>query len=129
MSTKEHLLNLVKKYQQLINTPSKELFDEVFAHNNCCTEIAITDHYKNRESIYDDFIIGRLQNKFNRIELIADEITINEISDHLAIVIFKYHTDCNLRENNAAFGIAGLETQVMIKENDTWRILHVHYSK
>ena len=82
-----------------------------------------------KETVYNDFIIGRLQNKFNRIELIADEITINEISDHLAIVIFKYHTDCNLRENNAAFGIAGLETQVMIKENDTWHILHVHYSK
>lgn len=129
MNTKEELLNLVKKYQQLINTPSKKLFNEVFAQHGCCSEIAVIDYYKNRDSIYDNFIIGRLQNRFSRIELIADEITINEISDNLAIVIFKYHTDCNLRENGDKFGITGLETQVMIKENSEWRILHVHYSK
>ena len=129
MNVNNQILELVKKYQSLVNNPSHELFDEVFAKNNFCTEIAITDHYKNREEIYDDFIIGRLQNRFSRIELIADEITINEISDELVIVIFKYHTDCDLRETGEPAGISGLETQVIIKENGKWRILHVHYSK
>lgn len=129
MNNEKQLLNLVKKYQLLINKPSKELFDEVFAHNSYCTEIAITDYYQGSENVYNNFIIGRLHNRFSQIELIADEIIINEISDKLAITIFKYHTDCILRENGTSTGISGLETQVMIKENDEWRILHVHYSK
>jgi len=129
LNTKNQILELVAKYQDLVHNPSKELFNEVFAQNSFCTEIAITDHYKNRTSIYEDFIIGRLQNRFSRIELIADEITINEISDELVIVVFKYHTDCDLRETGEHTGISGLETQVIVKENNEWRILHVHYSK
>lgn len=129
MNNKNEILELVAKYQKLANTQSRELFEEVFAHNEHCNEIAIVNHFTDRESIYNDFFIGRLQASYSRIELIADEIIVNEISDELAIVIFKYHTDCNLRETGEPFGIAGLETQVMIKEEGQWRILHVHYSK
>lgn len=129
MTTQEQIKELIKKYQRLINNPSHELFDEIFAKNAFCTEIAIIDCYEGRESVYDNFIIGRLQKRFARIELIADSVTVNEISDDLAIAIFKYHTDCNLREDGSPFGIAGIETQVYIKENGEWKLLHVHYSK
>ena len=126
---KQPILDLVAKYQKLVNTQSRELFDEVFANHELCNMISITNHFPNREAVYNDFLIGRIQARFSRIELIADEIIVNEISDDLAIVVFKYHTDCDLRENGQPHSIEGLETQVIVKQEGEWKILHVHYSK
>lgn len=129
MENKNQILELVSKYQSLVHTQSKEMFDEVFAQNEHCNLVAITAHFTDRESIYNDFLLGRIGKNYSRIDLIADEITVNEISDELAIVIFKYHTDCDLRETGEPFGFAGIESQIMVKEDGQWRILHVHYSK
>jgi len=51
------------------------------------------------------------------------------ISNQLAIVIFRYHTKFIKRDTGEEYGIAGLETQVTVKENNVWRLLHIHYSK
>lgn len=51
------------------------------------------------------------------------------INDSLAIVVFQYHSECIKRDTLAEYGIEGLETQVIIKEDDEWKLLHIHYSK
>ena len=129
MKTQEQLLDLVAKYQKMVNQPSRELFDEVFSYTHPCNLIAITNRFESRERIYNDFLMGALKKAYSRIELIADEISVNVVSEELAIVIFWYHTDCDLRESGEPFGFSGIETQVMIKENGQWRIIHIHYSK
>ena len=53
---------------------------------------------------------------------------VNQINDDLAVVVFRYHTECILRENGEPFGIQGLETQVIVKEDGVWKLCHVHYS-
>ena len=129
MSNKKSVLEVVEKYKQLVNTQDRALFDEVFSMNDNCNMIAITRHFQGRESIYHDFLIGAIQKNYSFIELISDAIDIYEINDELINVVFKYHTDCIKRDTNGSYGISGLETQVMIKENGEWKILHIHYSK
>lgn len=51
------------------------------------------------------------------------------IDDNKAIVVFKYHTECICRETHEPYGIQGLETQIVIKENNQWKLMHIHYSK
>ena len=123
------IIDLVKKYQRLISQPSEALFDEVFSCSHPCSLIAVSKCFETREHIYSDFILGGLQKAYSRIALISDDITVRPISEELAIVVFQYHTDCDLRETGEPFGISGLETQVVIKENGQWRIVHIHYSK
>ena len=123
------IVELVNKYKLLVNTQSRALFEEVFASSNQCQLIAVSHHFMNRESIYNDFLMGAIRNSYSRIELISDDLVINQISDTLATVVFKYHTDCDLRETGEFYSISGLETQVLIKENNGWKILHIHYSK
>ena len=129
METRKQLLDLVAKYQKLVTQPSRELFDEVFSYAHPCNLIAITNRFESRERIYNDFLMGALKKAYSRIELIADEISVNVISEELAIVIFWYHTECDLRESGEPFGFSGIETQVMINEKGQWRIIHIHYSK
>ena len=82
------------------------------------------------DSIYKEFVIDLIQKFYTKIELIKDEEPkINFIDNEHAVIIFKYHTDCILRENGEKFGINGVETQVLIKEDGNWRIVHIHYSK
>ena len=129
MLNKEEILELLEKYKKLVNTQDRELFDEVFVKNNQCNLIAITKHFNGRESIYNDFLLGGIQKNYSFIELVSDQIEVYEINEHLVNVVFKYHTNCLLRETNEPFGIQGLETQVIVKENGKWKIQHIHYSK
>lgn len=47
----------------------------------------------------------------------------------MAIVVFEYQTQCIKRDTHEPYGIQGLETQVIVKENQQWKQQHVHYSK
>lgn len=129
MAKKTEILDLVAKYQQLIHDQSRELFEEVFSKDENCNLISIVTQFQGRESIFNDFIIGGIQKAYSKIDLIADEINVYEINETLATVVFKYHTECIRRDSGEPFGFAGVETQVMIKEEGNWKILHVHYSK
>ena len=129
MLIKDEVLELLEKYKKLVNTQDRELFDEVFVNNDQCNLIAITRHFRGRESIYNDFLLGGIQKNYRFIELISDEVDVYEINDQLVNIVFKYHTDSVLRKTNEPFGFEGLETQVMVKEEGKWKIQHVHYSK
>ena len=75
------------------------------------------------------FLIGGIQAAYYQIRLITETMEVHEVSDALATVVFRYHTECIRRENGAPYGIQGPETQVYIKQDGDWKLLHVHYSK
>ena len=52
------------------------------------------------DSIYKDFVIDLIQKTYTKIALIKDEeLQINFIDEKNSVIIFKYHTDCIMREN------------------------------
>lgn len=121
--------DVVRKYTELVNQPSQELFNDIFAQNCEVSLISITNVFQGREAVYDDFLIGGIQKAYSSIILVNDGLSVNVINSDLAVVIFKYHTECVRRETNEEYGIQGLETQVLLKEDGKWKIAHVHYSK
>ncbi len=121
--------NVVRKYQDVIHTQNEEDFRSLWANNEYCTMISIRDQYVGIDSIYHDFLIGKIQKAYSDIELIADSIEIHPINEELVIVAFAYHTVCIRRETGEPYGIEGLETQVIVLEDGQWKLLHVHYSK
>ena len=125
----ENLKSHVKKYCELIHSQNEKDFKELWCKNKECMLISIGKIFKGIDSIYKDFLIDLIQNSYSRIDLIPDDIDVNINSDDLAIIIFKYHTDCILRKNGEKFGIKGVETQIFIKEENLWKLKHIHYSK
>ena len=91
--------------------------------------ISITDQFTGTDAIYQDFLIGGIQKCYESIDLVVENIDIRMIDDNKAIVVFKYHTECICRETHEPYGIQGLETQIVIKENNQWKLMHIHYSK
>lgn len=125
----QEILNVVEKYQELVKTQSRTIYDALFTKKSEPTLISITNTFTGFESIYQDFLVGAIQKAYSSIELINDGITVNPVNEELVIVVFKYHTKCIRRDTNEFYGIQGLETQVLIKEDGEWKILHIHYSK
>ena len=125
----EQIKELINKYCLAVKTQDKDIVDKIFSKNKKCNLISIATVFEGVDSIYENSL-GLIKKMYSKIELIKDEeLKINFISDTTAIIIFKYHTDCILRENGEKFGISGVETQLVIKEEGDWKIVHIHYSK
>ena len=127
---KEAIKELINKYCKAVNTQEKNDVYSIFSKVQKCNLISVGTIFEGLDSIYQNFLIDLIRKFYTKIELIKDEeLKINFINENTAIVIFKYHTDCLLRENGEKFGIKGVETQVVVKEEGEWKITHIHYSK
>lgn len=129
INMEKEIIELVNKYVEAVHTQNKEDFYDLWSKNHECRLISIAKEFIGVDSIYNDFLIGLIQGHYSCINLINDGMSINMINDSLAIVVFEYHTECIMRETNEKYGIEGIETQVMMKENDKWKLVHLHYSK
>lgn len=129
MDNHQAILDVVKHYQDAIHTQNREDFIKLWSHKVQGQLISITHLFQGVENIADDFLCDRIHTAYSKIDLIADHIEINQVSEDLAIVVFSYHTDCIKRDTNEPYGFPGLETQVLIKEEGLWKLVHVHYSK
>ena len=125
-----NITETVDKYCLAIQTQNKNDFRSLFSQKQQCTLISVGTVFQGLNTIYEDFVLNGIQKAYSKIELIKDEdLKINFINEETAIVIFKYHTECILRESGELYGIKGVETQVLVKEEGKWKIVHIHYSK
>ena len=125
----EKITKLVNDYAQAIHEQDKEKFCALWIDDGNDVLISITHTYTGVESIYQDFLIGGIQAKYSDIVLVVEDIQIKSLTDATAIVIFSYHTECTVRDSGEAYGIQGIETQVVVKDGDEWKLRHVHYSR
>lgn len=123
------ITKLVNDYAQAIHDQDREKFCSLWVNDGNDVLISITETFSGLESIFQDFLIGKIQARYSDIRLITEDIQIKPLSGDMAVVIFSYRTECRLRENGDTYGIQGLETQVVVKEGDDWKLRHVHYSK
>lgn len=124
----EEILNSVRKYREVVRTQDKQLYDSLFSDRRHCRLISGGNLYEGKESIYADFLIGGIRQAYSAIELVSEDVEITELGGDTAVVTFRYHTECVRRENGEPYGIRGVETQVLVREEGTWKIMHVHYS-
>jgi hypothetical protein len=118
----------VHAYCKAIHTQQADDFFPLWAEDVETVLIAPGGMYIGTEQIFRDFVTGSIQRAFERIDLIADEITCRSVTDDAVSVVFAYHTECIRRENGEPFGIAGLETQMWVRRGSNWKLAHVHYS-
>mgnify|MGYP002732889417 CR=1 FL=1 len=129
MESEREILSVVRAYQESIHSQDREAFCALWARKSECSLISITNAFIGVESIYQDFLIDGIRKAYSSIDLIAEDIAVRVVNDGLALVIFQYHTQCLRRETGEPHGIAGVETQVLVREEGRWKLLHVHYSK
>ena len=122
--------NVIKKkvldYCEAVEKQDQNAFRELFDKD--ATLISISTLYDGIDAIATDFL-GGIQKAYQTIRLIPENIDIRLQDNGTAIVVFQYHTECIRREDGSEYGIAGMETQIFISKDDSWKLKHIHYSK
>lgn len=116
----------VEKYIEQIHDQEEEQFRDLFTSD--AVLISGTHLFSGIDEIYSDFVRKRLHEKFREITLVKEDLKVRKITEDVAVVVFQYHTECILRENGNPYGIAGIETQVLRKQKEDWKIVHIQYS-
>lgn len=120
---------VVRAYAKAIHTQDEDDFRGLWSRQALCTLISVGKLYRGIDAIVDDFLIGAIHRLYSSIELVVDSIEVNLVDEAHATVIFGYRTECVRRETGEPYGIQGLETQNFVREDGSWRLQHVHYSK
>ena len=122
--------NVIRKkvlaYCEAVEKQDQNAFRELFDRD--ATLISISTLFDGIDAIANNFL-GAIQKAYQTIRLIPEEIDIRLRENDMAVVIFQYHTECIRREDGSEYGIAGMETQIFIRKDDDWKLIHVHYSK
>ena len=116
----------VLAYCEAVEKQDQKAFRELFDRD--ATLISISTLFDGIDAIANNFL-DAIQKAYQTIRLIPEDIDIRLRENDMAVVIFQYHTECIRRENGSEYGIAGMETQVYIRKDEDWKLIHVHYSK
>lgn len=119
----------IAAYCHAVHTQEAEDFLPLLAGGNENVLISPGGCYVGSEAIHRDFLIGVIRRLYTKIDLIADSIDLRPVNEDTIVAVFAYHTECIRRDDGSDFGIAGLETQVWVRQQAGWRLTHVHYSK
>ena len=123
---KDHIRDKVLAYCEAVEKQDQNAFRELFCSD--ATLISISTLYDGIDEIAGTFL-GKIKDVYQSIRLIPEEIAVSFRDEKMAIVIFKYHTECIRRDDGSEYGISGLETQVFLRKENGWKITHLHYSK
>ena len=118
---------LIQRYADAVHTQDEKEFKSLWTLEETNIEISGTTLFNGIESIYQDFLIDMIQKKYSSIYLINDGLQAYLLTDDVAVAVFKYHTECIIRESGKSHRIAGLETQVLKKTSEGWKIAHIQY--
>lgn len=124
----EEIKQLVYNYAKAVHSQNEEEFKALWSSKENIL-ISFANQFNGTDAIYQDFLIGGIQSHYESIDLVVEKIDIRMIDENKAIVVFRYHTECIRRDTHEPYGNQGLETQIVIKENNQWKLMHIHYSK
>ena len=127
MEFMKEIEELVQRYADAVHTQDENEVKSLWTQEDTNIEISGTMLFQGVESIYQDFLINLIQKKYSSIYVINDGLQAYLLTDDVAVAVFKYHTECVIRESGKPHGIAGLETQVLKKTGEGWKIAHIQY--
>ena len=126
---REQILRGVERYCHAVHTQRAEDFLPLWAEGTQNGLISPAGCFSGTEEIYRDFLVGRIGAAYARIDLIAESVEVRPVTEDAAVALFRYATDCIRRDTGEPYGIAGLETQLWVRQGGECRLCHVHYSK
>lgn len=117
---------VVDAYCAAIHTGDEAALRAVFTGEASDTLISQSTLYEGPDAIVRDFL-GKLHKIYATITLVNDGLDAHLLTPDVAIVVFRYHTECVRADTAEPYGIEGLETQVLRLVDGSWRIAHIQY--
>jgi ketosteroid isomerase-like protein len=122
----QQISELIDKYVKTINDDDLDLVEEIWSHEDYASFIGPSGRYAGYESIRDDFVHGVFGVNFKTRNLQKEELLIH-VNGESAWAEFSWKFDA-IRNDGASHNTLGRETQIFEKDEDGWKLVHVHYS-
>lgn len=116
----------IEQYACQIHDQNEKKFRKLFRTDVIL--ISGTKVFEGIDEIWGSFLAELIHQKYSDIRLVKEDLKINRLDERTAVAVFRYHTECTLRENGLPHGISGVETQVLQKQAGSWQIVHIHYT-
>lgn len=123
------IIDLVNAYATAVGTGDADEMAALWCGRADDTMISITHDYHGPEAVLRDFLAQSIHGRYASIRLDVGGIDLRPLTDDVCVVVFTYRTVCVRREDGSPYGIEGIETQVVARTEDSWKLAHVHYSK
>jgi len=118
---------LFMTYANSIDSADTNLADQLFSSGPEVTFIHPRGEEHGRDQIEADVYKNLMGGTFSERKLTPKDIAIH-VYGNAAWSEFNWDFVAKLRKDGSPFHSQGRETQIYHRENDHWRIVHVHYS-
>lgn len=122
----QRVTDVVARYCEAIHTQDETSFRALWTGDATDTLLSQATAFVGPDAIARDFL-GLLHNAYDTITLVNEGMDTHLLTSEVAIVVFRYHTECVRRGTSEPYGIAGLVTQVMRLVDGQWKLAHVQY--
>lgn len=117
---------LQEKYRESVDSLDPKTIDEIWSHDQPVSFIHPLGTDDGLAAIKAD-IYGKTMDMFSKRELLFDTSAIHVVGNSAwSEIAWTFHAVW--KESGKAVTTHGRETQIFLKENGHWHIVHVHYS-
>jgi ketosteroid isomerase-like protein len=119
---------LLDQYAQVVETVDLKLLAEIWSHSPDVSFIYPLGEEHGFDAIEHNVFEKVMGGMFSARDLMMHDVMIYVNGDS-AWSEFHWDFHATLRKDSSAVTTHGVETQVYRKENEQWRLVHVHYSE
>ncbi|MBE6123235.1 MAG: DUF4440 domain-containing protein [Erysipelotrichaceae bacterium] len=118
---------VVERYAKAIHDQEETEFRDLWTCEEGNILVSGTRVFRGIDSIYHEFLAGLIHDHYESIYLINDGLEIHMVTEDTAVALFEYHTECIRRDTKEPYVMKGIETQVLKKTEQGWKIFHLQY--
>ncbi|MGA3373394.1 MAG: nuclear transport factor 2 family protein [Terracidiphilus sp.] len=122
----DQIRQLQQKYRESVNTLAPRLINEIWSHDTPVTFIHPLGTDDGLDAIQSD-IYGKTMGLFSSRELLFDTAVIH-IYGNTAWSEINWTFHAVWKDSGKPVTTQGRETQIYLRENGVWHLVHVHYS-
>jgi len=120
--------NLINRYTQAVDTLDPNLLSQIWSHSPETSFIYPLGEERGFDAIRQNVFQNVMGAMFSTRKLQTRDVSIH-VYGNAAWSQFHWEFHATLRKDNSAITTRGVETQIYRKEQDVWRIVHIHYSE
>lgn len=118
---------LLSDYARSVNNMDTALAAKIWATKDSISFIHPRGHEKGWQQVKDNFYVNTMHENFSERNLNIHDVAVRAYKD-FAFVEFYWTFNAKLRKGGMPLTTRGRESQVLKKDKNGWKILHVHYS-
>ena len=121
-------IDVTKTFFKAIELKDTQLIDAIFSKNKKCSLFAFNKEFNEIESIKNEFILEEIGKKYKEIKLNPIDIKFDKIDNQNALIKLKFKIE-GVSVETEKIEFEGFGTFIITRENNEWKLFHIHYSK